>query len=220
MRPRCRMPMRRQTASDGALSGRTTAKISSRPAAKPYANAAAPASLAYLWPKASGGGASRPRARRPHMSAAAGSRCRDDTGLLDSQAQRPPPTGSLARSRSHRATAASTSSDAILRPEPSQRLTLSAGTCRTSGAGRRVSTHACAIARSRRPCWVSTDARPTRQRERFRFVANEIQVIEPDAPLPKLPWHGRYGDPSPTYARPPRRGSPPAVPTTRFCRPP
>ena len=49
--------------------------------------------------------------------------------------------------------------------------------------------------------------------DRFRLVANEIDVVAPDEPLPKLPVARAVWKPAPgPRARRPRRGSPPAAP--------
>ena len=56
--------------------------------------------------------------------------------------------------------------------------------------------------------------------DRFRLVANEVDVVAPDEPLPKLPVGRAVWEPAPRFRRPPRRGSRPAARTTPCCRPP
>ena len=54
--------------------------------------------------------------------------------------------------------------------------------------------------------------------ERFRLVANEIDVVAPPQPLRRLPVARAVWRPRPTCRSRPRRGSPRARRTTRCCR--
>ena len=55
--------------------------------------------------------------------------------------------------------------------------------------------------------------------DRFRLVLNEVDVVPPDEPLPKLPVARACGNRSRTWPPRPSPGSPPAARTTRCCRP-
>ncbi len=95
---------------------------------------------------------------------------------------------------------------------------------RRGHAERARSTRSASATGRTRSGWSSTP-RPARPSwsgscdmgDRFRLVANEIDVVAPDEPLPKLPVRGRSGSPRRT-CRPRRRcGSPPVARTTPCC---
>ena len=52
--------------------------------------------------------------------------------------------------------------------------------------------------------------------ERFRLVANEVDVVQPDEPLPKLPVARAVWEPRPSWLLRPNAGLPPADRTTPF----
>ena len=52
--------------------------------------------------------------------------------------------------------------------------------------------------------------------DRFRMIVNEVDVVAPEEPLPKLPVARALWDPRPNLRRPPRPGSMPAARITRL----